>query len=328
MRFYIGTYSRRGIFTVELDGDRLRIANAADGLIHPNYLLLRGDALYAVGGGGAGGYCAASFRVCNSELELRSIKPVSGVDPCHLALSLDERTLYTANYGDGSVSAFHVEAGLLSDEFQVTHHQGSGPNAARQERAHAHFVYAAKTDPGAIYAIDLGLDALRVYDTDCDTGALKKRRDLGAIKGGGPRHAAFSPDEDSLYLLHELTSQIRVYKQQSGEYRPVQDISMLPEGYAGQTTAAAIHLSGDKLYASNRGHNSITAYPVLGDGSLGAPAFLPTGGRSPRDFFVLPDGRLLAANQDSSSLTLLSPTGELIDELKIEQCVCIIAADA
>ena len=83
----------------------------------------------------------------------------------------------------------------------------------------------------------------------------------------------------------------------------------LPEGFAGESTCADIHVSpsGTFVYASNRGHDSIVIYridPLAG--RLGYVGHEPTQGKTPRSFGIDPTGRfLLVANQDSDSVVTL-----------------------
>jgi 6-phosphogluconolactonase len=57
-----------------------------------------------------------------------------------------------------------------------------------------------------------------------------------------------------------------------------------------------VHPSGEFVYVSNRGHNSIAAMSI--DQSTGAPSLIeafPLGGNNPRSFNIDPTGRYLFA---------------------------------
>lgn len=88
------------------------------------------------------------------------------------------------------------------------------------------------------------------------------------------------------------------------EYTILQDISTLPEGYHGESTASAIRLYGGFLFAANRGDDSIAMYEIQKDGTLTLCCIKKTGGRTPRDFQIFSD-YLVVANQESDSLTVL-----------------------
>ena len=86
-----------------------------------------------------------------------------------------------------------------------------------------------------------------------------------------------------------------------------------------------LHPSGKFLYASNRGDdNSIAVFAVDREkGTLALIEFVPTGGKTPRNFAIDPTGKwLLAANQDSNNVVTfrinaksgrLTPTGGSIE---------------
>jgi 6-phosphogluconolactonase len=82
--------------------------------------------------------------------------------------------------------------------------------------------------------------------------------------------------------------------------------------------------SGRFLYASNRGHDSITVFAIdPAKGTLTKVQVEPTKGNIPRNFAIDPTGKfLLAANQKSDSIVIfaidpkdgqLKPTGETLD---------------
>ena len=94
----------------------------------------------------------------------------------------------------------------------------------------------------------------------------------------------------------------------------------------------AIHPSGRHLYASTRGHDSITTFAVdAATGRLDVRGVEPIRGRTPRSFAIAPGGRfLLAAGQASDTVTVfaidpdtgrLSGTGTTID-VPAPVCIC------
>jgi 6-phosphogluconolactonase len=92
-----------------------------------------------------------------------------------------------------------------------------------------------------------------------------------------------------------------------------------------------MHPSGQFLYGSNRGHDSLAIFAVAEDGRLTPVGHQPTLGKTPRNFAIDPTGRfLLAANQGSDSVALfrlnpatgrLKSTGQL---LTVGSPVCVL----
>jgi 6-phosphogluconolactonase len=119
----------------------------------------------------------------------------------------------------------------------------------------------------------------------------------------------------------------------AGTFRPLQTISALPEGFKGPNDDAEIevHPSGKFLYASNRGHDSITVFTIdSAKGTLTLVEHASTSGKTPRNFAIDPAGKLLfAANQESDNIIVfhidektgkLTPTGKV---LEVGQPVCV-----
>lgn len=208
-------------------------------------------------------------------------------------------------------------------------------NPLRQEGPHVHFSEEAGE---LLWSTDLGLDQVFGYQIDYEQ---KKLTDTGIRlqlpDGYGPRHLAFwHEDMAVIYVLCELSNRIVVFAEKvqeegseetekaaekkvsetgtekmdrerfenTSEYTILQDISTLPEGYHGESTASAIRLYGGFLFAANRGDDSIAMYEIQKDGTLTLCCIKKTGGRTPRDFQIFSD-YLVVANQESDSLTAL-----------------------
>jgi 6-phosphogluconolactonase len=129
---------------------------------------------------------------------------------------------------------------------------------------------------------------------------------LAAAPGQGPRHLAWHPQLDIVYADNEQESSVTVYS-----YDPVrgilaaqQTVSTLPAGgWEGNSNAQIhIHPSGQFVYASNRGHDSIAMFAIDQDTgairSLGQQA----GEATPRAFAIEPNGQFLYSGADGSNL--------------------------
>jgi len=187
---------------------------------------------------------------------------------------------------------------------------------------------------------DLGLDQLLVYGFDAAKGTLgAKPQIVTASPGAGPRHLVFSSDGRFLYAVNELQSTVVTYSYDSatGALHELQTISTLPKGFSGSNTAAEIeiHPSGQFLFASNRGDDSIAVFAIDSlKGTLTQVETHATGGKTPRNFAIDPTGSwLLAANQDSNDIVVfridrktgsLIPTGDLF-QVSSPTCLKFVA---
>ncbi|RPJ49092.1 MAG: lactonase family protein, partial [Chloroflexi bacterium] len=149
-----------------------------------------------------------------------------------------------------------------------------------------------------------------LYDLDADKGTLTPHT-VPALKlapGSGPRHMTFSPDGRSLYVLNELLSSVTSYRfdPAAGTFQEIETLPLLPADFTGKNTSADIRIrpDGKFLYASNRGHDSITIFSIdPATGKLSLVGHEPTQGKTPRNFTIDPTGKyLLVANQDSNSI--------------------------
>src|SRR3712207_3917322 len=126
----------------------------------------------------------------------------------------------------------------------------------------------------------------------------------------GPRHMVLSKDGKYIYLLGELDSHIEILSLENGCDKPfiIDRVKILPEAYEGENSAAAIKRSNDGkfLYASNRGHYSISIFSIKEDGNIEIVDNYLTSGRVPRDFSITEDDKLIIIGfQDSEFISIL-----------------------
>lgn len=331
---YVGTYSRdvlfgdgsvfrgrgKGIYRFLLDPEtgELSLQETAD-TANPSFVAVNRDEtmLYAVNeleeleGEPGGGVTA--FRLTEGKLCPVNTRKTRGLDPCHAALTPDEKHLCAANYGTGSLSVYQIEAdGSLGELVQYIEHSGHGADPLRQAGPHCHST-AFSPDGRFAFVAELGTDRLLCYRLTEGTKPLEPGPCpvLDFDPGDGPRISKFSPGGQYLYAACELSNTVQVfrYSPEDGGLSRVQIVSTLPPDSDGSGCSFAdIHFSGDGrfLYGSNRGHDSIVIFRVSPeDGTLAPLGWQPCGGRSPRSFAIDPTGSfLLCANQDSDNIAL------------------------
>jgi 6-phosphogluconolactonase len=194
--------------------------------------------------------------------------------------------------------------------------------------AHPHYV---SFDPGGrfLLAPDRGVDRIHIYRLDVATGKLAANDPAFAKTrtGAGPRHLAFHPAKPWAYVCDELDSTVTgfAWDSERGELKAFQVIPTLPETFMGNNQPAEIQFapSGNFVYVSNRGHDSIAIFGVdPANGRLAPVGWEPTRGRTPRYFTLDPTGSLLyAANLESDNIIAfrvdqksgkLAPTGQVV----------------
>lgn len=252
-----------------------------------------------------------AFRCTHEPWSLEPInQQASGGDwPCHLAIDATGRWLLVSNYASGTVGVLPIlKDGALGELTDLVQHHGSGPNAERQDGPHAHSA-TFTPDQRFVVVADLGIDALIVYEFDPTAGRLREHSRTATRPSAGPRHIAFHPNGKYVFVANELDNTVAVYNYDaaSGALQAQQIINTLPPN-APENTVADIHVSptGDRVYVSNRGHDSITIFKVAADGQLALVAYRSCAGHVPRNFAIAPGGRfLLVANQQSDEVVVL-----------------------
>lgn len=316
-RLYAGSYATAEepgihVFSFDANTGALEPLGAFAGVPQPSFVVPHPTkpVLYAASelGRPHQGVFGAAWALGITEKPL-SLSPVGnqstdGDWPCHLEIDRASCWLLASNYGAGVVAVLPIrEDGSLGPCAAIARH-------APEDVSHAHSTAFSPDGRFAVVA-DLGLDVLVTYRFDAQVGSLAECARVKTPKGAGPRHMAFHPDGRTLYAANELDSTVGVYDYDAerGILTERQMLSTLPEDAAGQKSYVAdIHVSpsGDRVYVSNRGHDSIAVFAAAPDGALTQLAVRPCGGKWPRNFAISPEGRfLLVAGQHSGDISVL-----------------------
>jgi 6-phosphogluconolactonase len=345
----IGTYTEpersrsEGLYTCSFDPASGRLALRGSAPVFPNPAFVAvhptNGCVYAVNelgnfeGRPGGGVTALQLDPLTGELTALNTTSSGGEDPCYISIEATGRYALVANYISGSVAILPIaEDGRIGEPSDVVAHSGSSVHPQRQDKPYAHSIVPDPTNDWAL-SCDLGTDTITVYGMDLVHGRLEEHAEVVAPPGSGPRHLAFHPGRSIAYVLCELRSTVLVlaFDPATGGLELTQELSALPEGFDGESTAADVHVTPDGrfVYASNRGHDSLACFQVGGDGLLALRHHTDSGGATPRGFVIDPTGRyLVCANQDSDALTAFHvdpATGQLTrtgDDLAVPMPVC------
>ncbi len=354
---YVGTYTgpkSKGIYGYRFDPKtgKFTATGVAAEVINPSFLVTdpQHRFLYAVTEmgqePGADSYktngSISSYSINQKTGALTFLNKVDsgGGGPCHLVVDKTSKLLFVANYGSGSVASFALKAdGSIGERTGFDQHTGASVDPERQKGPHAHAVVLSP-DNRFLFVPDLGTDQVKIYKVDAAKGTFTPNDPAFAtVKPGlGPRHFTFGKGARFAYVLCEMGSSVAAFSYDAarGSLTPVQTISNLPAGFTGIDNSAeiAVDRSGSFLYASNRGHDSLTVYAVdPAKGTLTTVQNVPTQGNIPRNFALDPSGRyLVVANQKSDNMVVfdmkngqLTPAGQTID---VGAPVCILFVPA
>lgn len=316
---------------------------AMAGITNPSFLAAHphGPWLYAVSETSADDGTAGSVWALRFEGDSPIPQPINhqtshGHGPCHLLPDHSGHWLLVTNYGSGSIGVLPILAyGSLGEMTDLIPHYGSGPNPDRQEGPHTHSSIWTPNNRFVVVA-DLGLDQLLVYALDTVVGTLHIVSDTQTRPAAGPRHMAFHPGGQLLYVANELDSTVSVYDYDAGgaTLRERQTIGTLPREQSENFPAhIQIAPSGRQVYVSNRGHNSITVFDVEADGRLTRAHIAGCGGDWPRHFALAPGGNfMLIANQRSDQVAVLpigsETIGAAVAQAAVAQATCVLFGES
>lgn len=356
---YIGTYTgttgpgnnsgpsdSKGIYSIQADGEgHFKVLGLAAEVASPSFLAVDPSHrfLYAVTERTTRhdptGYLSSyAIDPATGALHLLNRVPANGRTSAHLTVDKTGHWLLVANYGSGSVASFALRPdGSIGKMADFHQHSGSSVDLRRQRGPHPHEVVMSP-DNRFLFVPDLGLDKIVSYRLNTSTGKLTPNDPAftAVPPGFGPRHMMFGKSGKFAYLLGEMSSKVITlsYDAAHGKLTPIQTIATIPADFKGEDNSAelAMDTSGRFLYASNRGHDSVSLFSI--DQRTGLLKLLQvesSGGKIPRSIAIDPSGRhLLAADQDSGRIVVfdrnrnsgrLTPNGEV---LNLPSPVCIL----
>lgn len=308
---YVGSYTRGesdGIYILDVNPeyayfqvrDSFKINN-------PSFLTLSHDEQFLYSNCDEG---VASFRIQeDGSLELMNKASVNGLRPCYLSVDRANRYLITAGYHDGKLTVLRLnDDGTIQGVTDEVFMKGLGSIAGRNYRCHVNCAIFSP-DERYIMAVDLGMDQVKIYEFNAETGRIKLHDILRCELESGPKHMLFTSDGKYAYLTHENKCYVTkyAYDAETAHFTKMQTLSTLPEKYDNYNSAITLKLTSDDhyLFVTNSGNNSVAIYEIdQEDQSMNTLCILPVSGEYPRDLAIMPNNKMIAAvNQEGNSIT-------------------------
>lgn len=309
----LGTYTKQtseGIYQVELDSTKKRLQNLqlVAQVANPTYLAVsQQNVLYAVDRYRDQGGVSVTQLGNKPQVLQHLVQP--GTPPAYVTVDEEHQIVFDANYHEGTVHAYQIEANGTLHLVHTFTNQGSGP---RPEQTEAHPHYVDRTPDKHLVVCDLGCDEVFILDYEPANG-FKIVSKYETAPGFGPRHIVFNRTGNRAYLVGELASEVEVLKYQNGQFQHLQTLKTIPTDWDQHNGAAAIRITKDNrfIYVSNRGHDSIAVFAVKDDGTLELIQNCAIAGSFPRDFALNSDERfLVCGNQTTNNLSLFERNSE------------------
>jgi len=346
---YVGTFSERGskgIYVMEFDRStsEIIIIQTIESKKSPNFIAVgpTGKFLYSANSEGLeqmphwGSVTSYAIDQKTGKLSIINEQPSYGKGACHVSVYPTGKWIFVSNYSDGIFSILPVtQDGKIGASSQRMQLKGSSIDPKRQTGPHTHSVIPS-WDGSYLYVSDLGIDKVMIFHFNNGIGTITpaKQGFATVIKGSGPRHFVMHENGELAFLAEEISSTLNVFKvnPNDGSLTSTFRRSTLPASFSEYNKVADIHLnpSGNHLYISNRGHNSIAIFDVIAEtGKVKFKKTVPSGGETPRNFMIDPNGQLaFVANQDSDNVVLfnIDDQGVLIQtekSISIPSPVCV-----
>ncbi len=275
----------------------------------PTYMAVSPDKkyLYAINeqGGADSKVVAFAINGANGDLTKINEAPAGGDGSPHLSVHPGGKLVLVAHYGSGHVATIKVDntGSVISPPGDIK----------RPANDRSHHITTDRSGQN-VFVCNVSANTVFQYKVDA-AGMLTANGQVEGFPGAaGPRHMAFHPTLNVAYTINETAKTVSslTFDPATGKLSNPKTQSGLPPNTSfngGSGAHVLVSPDGKLVFASIRGHNSITSYTVNAtDGTL-TYAFNRTAGgtiKTPRDFAIDPTGKyLIVANQDSASVVVL-----------------------
>lgn len=312
-RAYVGSYTRgqsKGIYLYDFDSEEAIFhAQGVEEITNPSFLTLSNDGEYLYSNCDEG---VAAFKVLpDGNLEYLNRHSVQGLRPCYLQVDSANEYLVSSGYYDGKLTVSRLNSdGTVGDVTDEVFMKSPGGVISRNNRCHVNCAIFTP-DEKYILAVDLGMDQIKIYDFNKQTGKMALKDIIRCEIDSGPKHLIFSNDKRYIYLTHENANMVTEYAYSMGKKGPVFEkidkCSTLPPKFSEDNCAVTLKISSDDkhLFATNSGDNSVAIYRIGEGHKMEMVCVLPVSGIYPRDIYLFPDKKHFASiNQESDSITI------------------------
>lgn len=208
----------------------------------------------------------------------------------YVGISPDEQHAYVAHYGENQLSYLTFDGSAFS----------TAQGFAAGQRVHSAQESAAG---GWVLVPCLGSNYVAQYRRDGDE--LQPASAPTVAVAGGPRHFAFNPNQSIVYVLSELSSELRTFEfTGAGGLGAVLDTDQIGVEQGGKYWGSDVKVSPDgrDLFAVDRNAQLVYHFDVQDDGTLEASGVTGDLGGVVRAFDPTPDGKLLVMGNENGVL--------------------------
>lgn len=316
---YVGSYTyigkSKGITILDVDTEKASMTKRSEVEVNnSSHLTVSADHrfLYSIADEGI-----VTFRILpGGDLEQIGTASIRGMRGRFLDVDPSGRFLAVAGYHDGKTTVLRInEDGTIGAITDGVFDQGMGSIAERDSQPHVSCVRFTP-DGNYLCSIDMGLDHIKVFRFNHETGKLSVAYILHCDIQSAPNQMVFSPDGHFLYVISQMANTVSAYSYEDHGTHPVfthlQTLPTVGRRSLSSSITAALHLNltsdGRHLLYTSAGDNCLGMFDRDPETGLLTHRFsLPVSGRYPKDFILFPDEQhICSVNYEECSLTFFS----------------------
>lgn len=291
---YVGNSTKNGIINYALINGKLVLKYETNDFERCTYMTQNETHIYGVIETKEGSI--VSYKKNADKLKYVDKKSSYGEGPCHIEINKENRLIFVSNYNNGYLTILKMkDDGTIGEKIYS--------KVENSKKSHMHCVKTS-IDNKYFFAVDLGQDVLTAFEIKENN--IKELDKIKFRKDTQPRHIAISGK--NIYVITEKSCELYSIKFDNQKLQITNVISLLPkdveikENYTG----CAIKTTKDfkYIYATIRGHNSISIYKVSKN-NVKLIQNISCEGNLPRDLEIDKKGKyVLVANQKSNEITV------------------------
>ncbi len=312
--FFVGSYGSeltRGVYVFQLDVDNGEIIKRRQyykSTANPTYMTRAERFIYTCYKNNSGRTTDGGiwqYAAMDVQFGLTARVHNEGKTYEHCVIDDKRSALYAVDYYNGEVCTVPIKKMKVVKFSQTIKHEGKSIDEKKQDRPHPIYV-AFNPEQTKVIVCDLGTDEL-VYYSIMEDGKLERDNEhtIHVKSGNGPRKIKFSKNGKYAYVLNEIANTIEVYENNNDALTLIQTVDTYPKDSFDKASAAGdmtIMESEEYLFASNRGHDSVSVFEINHEnGKLEFIEFVDTD-ENPRVLKIFQDRWLLVASQKGESL--------------------------